>query len=170
MKTLWVHGMGATPNEEKITLMRSKGLDTDALHLDYNKEPKRYEILRDYCKANQVQFLTGSSYGGYLSFWISEELGIPCLLLNPAVSIRAKKKTQPNSVLSLKSPLCLTALGAKDNIIDHERTILFMEEDLRPSKIIKTKVWANEGHGFSIESFEEVLNWAMIELQTLYGN
>lgn len=170
MKTLWLHGMGASPNEEKIAFMETKGFEMNALHLDYNKEPKRYEILRDHCVANQIQFLTGSSYGGYLSFWISEELGLPCLLLNPAVSIRAKKKTMPNSVTALKSPLCLTALGAKDTIIDSQRTKLFMEQDVRPDKIIKIKTWTHEGHGFSMKAFEEIIDWALVELKAIYGN
>lgn len=159
-----MHGMGGTPNQEKIALMESYGLETHALHLNYSQEPRRFEILRDYCIEHQIQLLVGSSFGGFLGFWLSEELGIPCLLLNPAVSLRGKKKTKPNLSQEI-SPLCMVAVGGKDEQIDHSRTLKFMDRDAREGKIILTKVFPNEGHGFSMEAFDEILTWGLEELK-----
>jgi len=164
METLWLHGMGGSPNKEKIAYMKERGLNTHALHLDYNREPKRFEILRDYCIKHQIQLLVGSSFGGFLAFWLSEELGIPCLLLNPAVSLRNKRKTKPSGVSRLASPICLTALGAEDDKVDPERTALFMEKDTRDGKVILTRTWQGEGHGFTMQAFEEILDWALPKL------
>jgi len=159
MKTLWLHGMGGSPNQEKIDLLKSYGFEMYALHLDYGKEPNRFEILKEYCLEKQIQFLVGSSYGGFLGFWLSEELAIPCLLLNPAVSLRGKEKTKPN-ITKLESSLCLVALGNQDKEIDHKRTLLFMEKDEGEGKETLTKIVENEGHGFTMKAFEEIVIWA----------
>ena len=161
MRAIWMHGMGGSPNKEKIALMEKYGLETHALHMDYSNEPKRFEILRDYCLEHQIELLVGSSFGGFMGFWLSEELGLSCLLLNPAVSLRGKNKTKPKSVTKLISPLCLIAVGDQDEQIDHERTLLFMEKDKREGKTILTKVMPNEGHGFSMPAFKEILKWGL---------
>ncbi len=160
MRAIWIHGMGAKPNKEKIKMMERYGLTTHALHIDYIREPKYFEILRDYCKKNSIEFLVGSSHGGFLGFWLSEELSIPCLLLNPALSLRLKTKTKPN-VSRLSSKLCIVALGGKDKIIDHEKTLHFMKQDEREGKQIITKIYDGEGHGFSTEAFENILKWSL---------
>ncbi len=164
MKAIWIHGMGGSPNQDKIALMEQYGWETHALHLDYVQEPLRFEILRDYCTKHHIDVLVGSSFGGFLAFWLSEELGLSCILLNPAVSIRGKSKNKPNSVTHLRSALCLVALGAKDELIDAQRTLLFIEQDKRADKIILTKVFDEEGHSFTIEAFREILEWAIVEL------
>ncbi len=164
MKTLWLHGMGGIPNQEKMNLLENYGFEVYSLHLDYAKEPNRFEILRDYCLEKNIRFLVGSSYGGFLGFWLSEELAIPCLLLNPAVSLRGKEKTKPNST-KLKSSLCMVALGNQDKEIDYKRTLLFMEKDKREGKEILVKVVEDEGHGFSMEAFEEIIIWSKESLK-----
>lgn len=166
MNAIWMHGMGGKPNQEKIALMETYGLKMHALHLDYSREPQRFEILRDYCKEHQIEFLVGSSFGGFLGFWLSEELGLPCLLLNPAVSLRGKRKTKPNLNQEI-SKLCLVAVGGLDDKIDPQRTLKFMEKDKREGKTILTKLYPNENHGFTMETFEEILIWALEEVKKL---
>ncbi len=160
MKAIWMHGMGSKPNQEKIAMMENYDLETHALHIDYSSEPKRFEILKDYCVEHKIELLVGSSFGGFLGFWLSEELGIPCLLLNPAVSLRGKEKTKPD-ITKLDSKLCLVALGSEDAQIDHKRTLKFMERDQREGKEIISKVWEGEGHGFTMEAFKEILDWSL---------
>lgn len=164
MKALWLHGMTGSPDQEKIAWMESKGFETHALHINYLQEPRRFEILRDYCEEHQIEFLVGFSFGGFLGFWLSEELSLPCLLLNPAVSLRGKEKTKPN-ISNLKSPLCMVGLGDQDEAVDHTRTLLFMERDQREGKTILTRVIAGEKHGFSRQAFEVLLDWAMENLR-----
>jgi Predicted esterase len=164
MKTLWIHGMNASPNEEKIATMRSHGLEVDALHLDYGSEPRSFEILRDHCIQNSIAFLVGSSYGGFLAFWLSEELGLPCLIINPAVSLRLREITRPK-LTGLRSKLCIVALGNDDDKIDPERTQQFMDQDRRDGKTIVVKIWEMEGHNFSPNAFNEIIKWGLEELQ-----
>lgn len=163
MRTIWMHGMGGSPDKEKMTVMRDMGLEPYALHLDYTSELQSFEILRDYCMAHDIAFLTGESLGGFWAFWLSEDLGLPCLLLNPAVSLRLKTKTKPN-IRQLNSKLCMVALGDQDEQIDHKRTLMFMDKDRRNDKTILTKVIAGEGHEFSLQAFEAILCWGLDHL------
>lgn len=165
MKAIWMHGMGGRPNQEKINLLEGYGFEMHALHIDYLQEAKTFEILHNYCIEQKIEFLIGSSHGGFLGFWLSEELGIPCLLLNPAVSLRAKNKSKPQAVSRLESPLCIVALGGLDDKVDHQRTLLFMEKDRREGKEIITRVFENEGHGFTIDTFDEIVKWTLTIIQ-----
>ncbi len=56
------------------------------------------------------------------------------------------------------------ALGAKDELVDAQRTLLFMEQDRRIGKTILTKVFEEEEHSFTVKAFREVLEWAKGEL------
>lgn len=165
MRAIWMHGMGGSPNKEKIALMEEYGLTTHALHMDYSNEPRRFEILRDYCIEHGIELLVGSSFGGFMGFWLSEELGLPCLLLNPAVSLRGKNKTKPKGMTKLTSKLCMVTVGDQDSQIDHQRTLKFMDKDRREGKVILTKVMADEGHGFSMKAFREILEWGLASLK-----
>ena len=86
-------------------------------------------------------------------------MAIPCLLLNPAVSLRGKEKNKPK-ITKLESSLCMVAVGNQDKEIDYKRTLLFMEKDKREGKEIIPKIIEDEGHGFTIEAFEKIVIWA----------
>jgi uncharacterized protein len=134
MKTLFIHGMGSRPWAKGIAVLEQYGLEVFALHLDYNHQS--FNILRDYIQANQIEFLVGHSHGGFMAFWLAEELGLPCLLTNPSLSLRAKKKVSP-AVSQLACPLCLVVLGGKDELVNPQRSLQYFEADVRPNKIIK---------------------------------
>ena len=164
MKTLYIHGMGGRPRPEKLNLIQEQGFEVDALHLTYDHNS--YEILKKYIQDQKIQFLIGQSHGGFMAFWLAEELGLPCLLTNPALSLRAKKRVSPD-VSQFACPLCLVALGEDDEAIDPQRTIKYLELDKREDKIIQYKLFAGERHGLRPEIFTEVLSWAQEELKNL---
>ncbi len=169
MNILWAHEMGYKPDLMKIEIIKNFNLKPFYLHLDYENNNNCFDILFDYCIENKIDFLIGSSYGGFLCYWLSEKLGIPCLLLNPALSLRTKNKTKPNIEI-LKSKLCLVALSANDEVIDYNRTLLFLENDSNSDKIIKTKIYESEKHIFSNKTFEIILKWALFELNLCFKN
>jgi len=166
MNILWAHEMGYKPDLMKIEIIKKFGLKPFYLHLDYENNNNCFDILSDYCVEKQIDFLIGSSYGGFLCFWLSEKFGIPCLLLNPALSLRTKNKTKPK-IESLKSKLCLVALSANDEVIDYNRTLLYLENDIRKDKTIKTKIIEAEGHIITNQTFENILKWALFEFKNL---
>jgi len=163
MNTLWLHGMGARPKEWQLKGLLDNGLKPFALHLNYCNCPA-FEILSAYIKENDIKFLIGHSHGGFLGYWLSEEFGIPCLLSNPHLSIRSQSFNTP-PITQRKSPLSLIVLGSDDELVDADRTLLFLEQEKMkfPDKNIKTLMLNGVGHGQDPEHFDASVKWALKE-------
>ncbi len=86
MKTLYIHGLDSYPVPEKTQIMKDAGLTVVALHINYREQLAVYETLKDTSIRKKVKFIIGSSLGGYLAYWLAEDLGLPCLLFNPAMT------------------------------------------------------------------------------------
>jgi predicted esterase YcpF (UPF0227 family) len=95
MNTLYIHGLESSPVPGKIEIMQKLGLEVTALHLDYFLKPDSFEILKNEAIKNYVEFIIGSSYGGFLGYWLAEDLGLPCLLFNPAMAYKTEFVTFP---------------------------------------------------------------------------
>ena len=52
MNILYIHGLNSFPHPERLEILKAKGHQTFALHLDYEKEPQTFEILKNYATAN----------------------------------------------------------------------------------------------------------------------
>ena len=169
MRTLYVHGMGDKPNKWQIDIFREHNLDIYAIHLDYTKEPDAFEILRDFAKQKRIEFIVGHSHGGFLTYWLAEELGTPCLMLNPHHSLRLMDKMKPKTITQRASPLCLLVLGTDDDLVDPDRTALIFEKEAKKddSKIIKTKMLNGIGHWFDDDTFSAMIRWALSEISQL---
>lgn len=161
MKTLYIHGLDSTPNLEKTNIMKEAGLVPYALHIDYRTETNAYNLLKNEVIENDLEFLVGSSLGGYFAYWLAEELGLPCLLLNPAMTI---DRTLPLAITHVKELLCplrYVAIGANDNIIDPVRNLEVFRQANRKS--IKQRVitcdWMH--HVIDLESFAAFLGWSL---------
>ena len=165
MRTLFLHGMGARPKEWQLNCFIENELEPYALHLDYSNV-SAFEILSKYIEENQIKFLIGRSHGGYLSYWLAEEYGIPCLIINPHLSIRLKKQMQP-PITQRRCPICLAVLGSDDLVVDSERTIKFLEEEINIKKILKIRTLNGIGHPLDFDTFSEQIKWALSEIKNL---
>ena len=167
MKTLFLHGMGARPKEWQMSCLLENNLEPHALHLNYSK-CDAFGILSDYIIKHQIQLLIGRSHGGFLAYWLSEQHGIPSLSINPHFSIRSKKFVTP-SITKRVSPLSLIFLGTDDELVDADRSLLFVEEErkLHPLKVIKTKMINGLGHWLDPNTFNIQIQWILDEIRNL---
>lgn len=163
---MYIHGMWGRRTRNRIESMKKFGLDVYAEFIDYNYEPRSYEILRDFAIQHQVEFLVGHSQGGLHAFWLAEDLGLPCFLSNPHLSIRGKKGMSP-TLANMSCPLCVLALGEDDRSVDSARTLLYLEQHPNLNKNIKLKMLEGAGHRIDEETFEEMLQWALEEVEML---
>ncbi len=165
MKTIYIHGFGGTKWQGKLEILKENGLEPFALQLTYDHES--FARLKDYILENQIEFLIGQSHGGFMAFWLAEELGLPCLLTNPHLSLRAKKKVSPK-VSRYACPLCLVALGNEDKAIDYTGTLKYLEEDKRADKITKVRIFEGQGHGFPRELYSKIVAWSILEVNAFH--
>lgn len=91
MNLLYLHGLDSRPNAEKIAILESAGHAVTAPHIDYRAFVGDLTLFRDLEKTivdNDIETIVGSSFGGYMGFFLSEKLIIPAVLFNPALHLR----------------------------------------------------------------------------------
>lgn len=150
-KCAYIHGAFSAfkPNSEKV-----KGLkkEYEVVGISYSME-NRFEdnlnMLVDFCKKENVDFVVGTSLGGLYSAEINKILDIPAVLINPCIepvmSLSKIVGTQKNFTtgqdevftqeladeypkLSHFSRNMLICLGMKDELIDSNRTLEIARE------------------------------------------
>jgi len=123
--TLYIHGLESHPKKEKLELIEqfSKVL---ALHINYFESPNTFKKLSELIVEREITHIIGSSFGGFLGFWLSEKHGLPCLLFNPAIAI--KSLDMEHEKHNDNCPLRLVILGVRDEVVDPILTINFLKE------------------------------------------
>lgn len=166
MKTLYIHGLDSFPVPEKKHIMAKAGLDVVALHINYRQKLGVYEILKDAIIQKNVQFIIGSSLGGYLGLRLADDMGLPCLLFNPAINL--KKKIFYFRVPEIKHPKCqarYVVLGAKDDIIDARKSQVFLQKSKSDSVHQQIVICEWLGHQIDLFTFDEMVNWALYSIR-----
>lgn len=163
MNTLYIHGLGSHPVQEKLDILRDYGFIPHALHLDYEKEPDAYNRLLEYAKKHNVQFIAGSSLGGMLAYWLGEALGVPVLLFNPALNHPGIPFREPVQQTG-NCPLRLVVLGDHDKTVNPVNTFQFLNEQKSgdADKILRCSWLA---HQIPFDAFEEMVAWATENLR-----
>lgn len=155
MKLLYIHGLDSHPSEEKLALMQEQGHEVSALHIDYRKDKTAYWRLKELALEEKIEFIIGSSLGGYFGYWLGQELGLQQLLFNPAMPFRSVHVPKP-SIEPAKEMKSWVVLGVHDEIIPHTLNLDFFRNHLNARVI--TCSWL--GHRIDIETFDEMLRWA----------
>ncbi len=160
MKTLYIHGLDSFPRPKKLKILEQAGLIVHALHIDYRNQYHAYNLLYEYATKNKIEFIVGSSLGGLLGYYLSKQLGIKCLLFNPALIFKSIELHIPQ----LKEDNCKAryiVLGAKDPIINPVKNLNFLEKNNNKDTVQKiiTCNWLE--HSIDFITFSETVNWAV---------
>ena len=156
-KVLYIHGLGSSPVSEKLDLIR-KHAPVVALHLDYENDTESYRKLVAYAKEEQVTALIGSSLGGLISYHISENMGLPCLLFNPALY----REIAPVYGMNIEQRTCprrLVVQGAIDDIVDPVKVRSILSKNSSDS--CKEEIIINNqmGHRIDLQHFKHYVDW-----------
>lgn len=162
MRILYIHGLDSSPNPQRIDSLEQADHQVFALHLDYRQQPDAYQILRQYAQKETVEFIVGSSLGGALGFWLAEEMGLPCLLFNPAVYL-ARAEMNVSLTHRVGSPSRWVVIGDQDDVVDPEVSWSFFQK--QASSEIQQRVircqWL--GHQIDFATFQEIQRWAGLD-------
>lgn len=83
IRILYLHGLGATPQSDNVSILENENVIITAPHLAYDKEPL-FEKISNIIEQENIQAIVGHSIGGYLAYYLSDKHRIPCLVFNPA--------------------------------------------------------------------------------------
>lgn len=161
MKTLYIHGLDSHPVPEKLDILTAAGLEVMALHIDYRTEENAYRILKDYALSEKIEFIVGSSLGGYIGFWLAEDLGLPCLLFNPAMSFSNSLDEYMPEIPHRQCPARFVVIGAFDETVKSEENIRFFREPEQNNCYQRVIVCEWLEHQIDFITFEEMVKWAL---------
>ena len=155
-RILYLHGLESKANCDKVGFLRSLGHIVTSPKIDY-KDPNCYSdlcdlVIRDYYKYDVI---IGSSMGGWCAWNLGKDIGVPVLLLNPAVHSRSID-IDIEPVRESKASKVFLALGMYDDVIDSNTTIEWLNKhdklDWNPNNC---KI-GGYGHRTSVEEFIDI--------------
>ena len=164
MNTLYLHGLDSHPHPEKNDIMRNAGLELTALHINYREKLGVYETMKDTARRKNIEFIVGSSLGGYIGNLLAEDLSLPCLLFNPAMHYTDVFYSRMPVIEDKTCPARYVVLGHNDPTINPLYTQQVFEEadTSKMEQRILTCHWL--GHKIDPRTFGEMLNWALFNL------
>ncbi len=156
---LYLHGLDAKPSPEKNKIMREEfGLDVLAPQVNYRASEKSislFENLSRMIDEGGHELLIGSSFGGYMSFYLSEFFDIPAILFNPALHSR---NIDVPVIRERKNTRKIIVIGKNDEIINSAKTRKFLiDHEYQNYGILD----GNFGHRTSPELFGSLLGRAI---------
>jgi esterase/lipase len=160
IKAVYIHGLDSEPKPEKVKIMEQAGFEVSALHLNYRENKNVYTELKELILDKKLEFIIGSSFGGMLGYWLSEEMGIPALLFNPAIVYQSIQVNIPK-IDNLNCPMRMIILGEQDDVVDPIKNKQFFKEQER--KGLKQKVLSCSwlAHSIDFQTFEEMCFFAV---------
>jgi hypothetical protein len=153
---LYIHGLHSDVNRDKVDIMAKYFDKVVARHIIYSREHNAYDMLREMCRDEGVNFIIGSSFGGYLGFYLSRELQLPSVLFNPALLFREQDNTYIKTPSQDPSPFSLFVIGELDDVIPPASTEqIIRENDVEDNIHVVKCSWL--GHRIDLGTFDAML-------------
>jgi len=150
---LYLHGLDSTLSNEKRTILE-KQFNVIAPIIDYRID-NIDEIIVSIFENNQIQAVVGSSMGGYLTYHISRQRDLPCLLFNPALFMRSVviRFTAQTHYPDYNNKMNIV-LGKKDMVVSSTTTYQELVKDNTIDRI-NFGIYSHLEHRIDIITFEK---------------
>lgn len=165
IKCLYIHGLDSFLSKEKLAILENEGFEVFSLTIDYRNQNNTFQLLEDEALEKKVQFIIGSSMGGFLGYWLAEKLSLPCLLYNPALAIRERYDNYLPLIETNNCPLRIIVIGANDDVVLPHTTFEWLRQQTSTNTIEKIMVFNWLAHQIDYNTFQEctVLALAMLK-------
>jgi len=160
MKAMYLHGLDSYPLPQKVEILEKAGFEVYAPLLDYRHDKNLYQHLRREAMEQKIEFLIGSSLGGFTAFWLGEDLELPCLLFNPAMSYSDQLMEYLPEIEIGNCPARFVVIGRYDDVIDPDENLKFFREQENDNCHQRVLVCDWLEHQIDFQSFEELVDWA----------
>jgi hypothetical protein len=159
-KVIIFHGLGGSPSLDRTSIMEDIGYTVEYPHIDYV-----YEWELDKCKSlfertlnlsKDCDLVIGVSLGGYLGNLIANNLGIDCILINPALDRDKTKLDIKDFDCEKKLNNCDSEiyLGKLDTLIPMEITLDYIKNNNIKSNV---SIIDNMEHRCNMRNFLKIL-------------
>lgn len=156
MNILYLHGLDSGPNEKKYYLMRDAGHSVEMPRLNYRAFENSIYLFEDLVaevEMKGINFIVGSSFGGYMGFHLSEYCNLPALLFNPALGYQSSAVPVKEEFSDSKKTIIL---GKLDDVVDPQDTRdFFASGKYTNTKIVELEI----GHLVKPDVFEDCLKY-----------
>ena len=158
-RVLFLHGLESKANCEKVAWLKSQGYVVLSPSINYREE-ECYEYVKRLAEMFIPDVIVGSSMGGWFAWNMGKDIGVPVLLLNPAVHSRSvQPEIEP--CRDCRPSKVFMALGKQDDVIDPNKTVDWLLEndplDFNPNNVLQ----GDYGHRTSVERFIDI--WSHFE-------
>lgn len=154
MHILYLHGYQARPPADKLARLQMLGHRTTAPHLHYDNGPQFDGLLSLVAYHNArgpgIDFIIGSSMGGYMAYYLSDLLQLPCWLINPALRPDLHE-LQPVPQAPKPHKVKYILLGLQDDVVPPLATIQHFAQ--RPDAFRTLTLRADLGHRIDATTF-----------------
>ncbi len=165
-RILYLHGLESKANCDKVGFLRSLGHIVTSPKINY-REDNCYDNLKTLVKYNTYDVIIGSSMGGWVAWNLGKDIGVPVLLLNPAMHSRSID-IDIEPVRDQKASKVFLAVGLADVVIDPEITIDWLNKHDKLDWNLNNTYKAIYGHRTSVERFIDI--WVHFEKDIEFAN
>jgi predicted esterase YcpF (UPF0227 family) len=163
MKALYIHGLNSSPNPKKLEIIESLGLEVVSPFIDYDQEKAAvYDRVKNIALENNVDLIIGSSLGGFIAFWLANDIHIPALLFNPALYFESMQPFIPK-VDSLNETPLYVCLGEKDKQVNPSEVQEYLNKLNPHHKMLKILKASWLPHGIDLSTFRSMISWFLAE-------
>ena len=153
MTILYLHGLESKLSDAKRVVLE-RYANVIAPDLDYHNNPDAVQEVYETYKSQTIDYVMGSSMGGFAAFHLGRAFDKPVLLFNPALV----KRSVPQNIPAYKIPASgfgQVVLGGKDTVVDPADTLSFLGDQLKAGFDYQLHLRADMGHRTPLDVFEE---------------
>ncbi|MBO6213238.1 YqiA/YcfP family alpha/beta fold hydrolase [Algoriella sp.] len=156
MKFAYLHGYQGFVTDEKRVYLNELG-DCYSPTIDYDNAPTLIQDLVAQFTKEPIEFISGTSLGGMISYYLGLILNVPVLMFNPAViAIERLKPFLSDELLNAvpqKQNMVFT--GLKDDVVEPKFQIEFVENLKQKNANIMQFFDEEMTHLVTLEEFEK---------------
>lgn len=153
MNILYLHGLKGNLTQEKRKVLEAYG-HVYAPTIFYENDKNIITNLKNEFNQHSINFVIGSSLGGFAGFHLANIFQKSALLFNPALALQSVQQVVPDYE-SNKRNLKHVVLGAKDDVVNPSETLTFLSNHLKTNTAFKINYRLDLAHRIPVEIFQE---------------
>ncbi|RXG21918.1 YqiA/YcfP family alpha/beta fold hydrolase [Leeuwenhoekiella aequorea] len=153
MTILYLHGLESKLSAAKKAILEQYAT-VIAPDLDYKNNPDAVQQIYLNYKSETIDYIMGSSMGGFAAYHLGLAFNKPVLLFNPVLVKRSVSHNIPKFEAA-SSGFGQVVLGGKDTVVDPSDTLIFLGNQLKRGFDYHIHLRAEMSHRTPLDVFKE---------------